>query len=336
MKKHIPQGTKSQPATDQSNSEECTSPGGHHHERFPTAEELNALLGDEVSTAIDTELAVMAYERHLMRIARHNTTVLMSHHRDILTIPGWTPGSTLGGIPAGVIPTPDRIPVGAVLDIINAIRTRRVNHTTLDPKARNRFNSALEQAHQAGTYQQLAAIHANTQHRMHSQHGGTQRFLPWHRLYLLRCENLLRTYEPSLRIPYWDYANDQVRPDWVWRPSNVNRGTPGAEGGSLPKQQTVNDIVQQPTYTGFTLALEGNAHNGVHNWCNGTISSPPTAAQDPIFWLLHANVDRIWNLWQVTNNGVPSLNGTDAVLDPWGPTTAINVDSISDLGYWYR
>lgn len=229
------------------------------------------------------------------------------------------------------------MPLGAIREILPALSARRDNHKTLDDTARNRFNSALQQAHQAGTYQQLAAIHGNaTTHRMHSMQGpvGTQRFLPWHRQYLLQCENLLRTYEPSVRIPYWEYANDHVRPDWVWLPSNVNRGTPG--GGSLPTQQTVDRIVQNnPTYTGFTVALEGEAHNDVHNWCNGTITSPPTAAYDPIFWLLHANVDRIWNLWQMTHNGVPSLKALDWVLDPFG-VSATDVDSVINLGYWYR
>src|SRR3990172_1057489 len=259
----------------ESSSDECFPPVGHRHDRFPTAEELNAFLGDEVSASIDAELAVMAYERHLMRIARHDITALRSH-RDIFTIPrGITDDlSTLG---LGPIEMVGRVPLGAIREILPALSARRDNHKTLDDTARNRFNSALQQAHQAGTYQQLAAIHGNaTTHRMHSMQGpvGTQRFLPWHRQYLLQCENLLRTYEPSVRIPYWEYANDHVRPDWVWLPSNVNRGTPG--GGSLPTQQTVDRIVQNnPKYTGFTVALEGEAHNDVHNWCNGTITSPP-------------------------------------------------------------
>ena len=70
----------------ESSSDECFPPVGHRHDRFPTAEELNAFLGDEVSASIDAELAVMAYERHLMRIARHDITALRSH-RDIFTIP---------------------------------------------------------------------------------------------------------------------------------------------------------------------------------------------------------------------------------------------------------
>lgn len=352
MKKHTSEGDKSQPPHE-SGSDECFPPVGHGHDRFPTVEELNAFLGDEVSVAIDTDLAVIAYERHLMRIARHNARTVLWGHRGPLDLSSsnvflepisWTKTRSALFEP--------ELPPGAAEAIIAALRSRRVDHRTLDKNARNRFISALQQAHQAGTYQQLAAIHAGS-YRMHSMPSrgsgfvGTQRFLPWHRQYLLECENLLRSYEPSVRIPYWDYANDQVRPDWVWQPPDVDRGAPGGvdripedcrsgRPGSLPDQQTMYGISQNSlVYTDFTFRLEGEAHNGVHVWCNGTISCPPTAAKDPIFWLLHANVDRIWNLWQMTHNGVPSLKALDWVLDPFG-VPATDVDSVINLGYWYR
>jgi Common central domain of tyrosinase/Polyphenol oxidase middle domain len=35
----------------------------------------------------------------------------------------------------------------------------------------------------------------------------------------------------------------------------------------------------------------------------GWMSSVPTAAQDPIFYLHHANVDRLWNLWLAQGGG---------------------------------
>ena len=62
-------------------------------------------------------------------------------------------------------------------------------------------------------------------------------------------------------------------------------------------------------------ALESQPHNGVHvvvraaafapngqveqrtrcEW--GLMTNPDTAALDPIFWLHHANIDRLWNVW---------------------------------------
>lgn len=337
MKKNISQSKKTYPSGHRAkgvvpqsspprDGHEGETHGGHDHKRFPTAEEVKAFVGDEVAEALDTELAIMAFERHLIRVARSHQGISTFLHQH-------SGGSTIHS-PTEREPTPAFI----VEAILAAIRRRRVDHRVFDASARGVFNRALQKAHQAGTYQQLSAIHANAAtHRIHSMQGsiGTQRFLPWHRQYLLQFENLLRSYEPLVRIPYWDYANDRVRPDWVWIPPTVTRNTPPGPGGALPTQQTVSQIQAEITYTGFTFELEHGAHNGVHNWCNGTISAPPTAPQDPIFWLLHANLDRIWDRWQVTHNGVPSLKAMDWILDPFA-IPASDVDSIINLGYSYR
>ncbi len=222
-------------------------------------------------------------------------------------------------------------------DLIIAMGRRRIDHRALGSAQRDEFNEALQAAHADGSYQALAAIHAQP-HMMHSMMGpdGTQRFLPWHRLYLLRCEDLLRQKRPGVAIPYWDYANDHNRPDWVWKPDGVTRGQPGArpELGSLPTQATITGLLGAGTYQAFTTGLETKAHNEVHNWCNGTISAPPTATQDPIFWLLHGNVDRIWDTWQLTHKGVANLSGPMAILDPWSESFMAVNDTVA-LRYSY-
>jgi tyrosinase len=344
----IPFEQADRPGTHEPHSGQRHPPDGLPSDRFPTEEELRAFLGEELSTMIDMELARMAYERHLARIARHGVGGL----------------SPTRGLPTGLpplvrlilptLPVPPELvvadPIAALglepppSQVFPALKNPRVNQRTMGMIAdqqgltqRDRFNRALRKAHQAQTYQKLAAIHANPKkHRMHSMQGpvGTQRFLPWHRSYLLQMENLLRTYEPTVRIPYWDFANDHERPDWVWAPEGVERPAPG--GASLPDAKTVDAIVlTNASYTEFSLALEGGAHNNVHNWCGGTLKDQ-TSANDPIFWLLHANVDRLWHRWQLTHNGVPALSGQDAVLDPWEPVTAADVDSTFVLGYSYK
>src|SRR3712207_7149215 len=44
--------------------------------------------------------------------------------------------------------------------------------------------------------------------------------------------------------------------------------------------------------------MEGNPHGRAHTRFGGSISSIDTAARDPLFFLLHANVDRLWARWQ--------------------------------------
>ena len=233
--------------THQPSSGDLPSPDGLPSDRFPTAEELNAFLGDQLSTIIDMEIATMAYESHLMRIARHDVGGLSSTQGII------TPLKYLSRLGLHSLPLPSGLVVGdpiAALGLVPppsqvfpALRNRRVNQRIMGLTAdlqgltqQDRFNRALQKAHKAGTYQQLAAIHADADvHRMHSLQGpvGTERFLSWHRLYVLQMEKLLKSYEPSVQIPYWDYANDHARPDWVWAPEGVERPTPGG-GFSLP------------------------------------------------------------------------------------------------------
>ncbi len=46
-----------------------------------------------------------------------------------------------------------------------------------------------------------------------------------------------------------------------------------------------------------TGQLESLPHNVVHTDINGAMGNPDTAALDPIFWLHHANIDRVWQVW---------------------------------------
>jgi Common central domain of tyrosinase len=48
---------------------------------------------------------------------------------------------------------------------------------------------------------------------------------------------------------------------------------------------------------GFRTALEGGPHATPHNYL-GAIMTTINAPDDPLFYLHHANVDRIWSIWQ--------------------------------------
>jgi tyrosinase len=105
--------------------------------------------------------------------------------------------------------------------------------------------------------------------------------------------------------------------------------------------------------------LENNPHNLVHVYVGGTspdgqtnglMSDPGTAALDPIFYLHHANIDRMWGVWNAnlanTNPTDPNwLNGPPATGDPeflmpmpdgssWVYTPQ-QMNSLSQLNYAY-
>jgi len=57
----------------------------------------------------------------------------------------------------------------------------------------------------------------------------------------------------------------------------------------------------------------------------GTVSYFNELAVDPVFWMLHGELDRIWYTWETTHTGVPGLTGDDAVFQPLRP----------EEGRWY-
>ena len=91
--------------------------------------------------------------------------------------------------------------------------------------------------------------------------------------------------------------------------------------------------------------LEMQPHNVVHSALGGLMGDPDTAAQDPIFWLHHANIDRLWNQWIEQGGGRADptdaawLNTTFTFYDEAGHavylTGAEIVNSVSQLNYRY-
>jgi len=110
-----------------------------------------------------------------------------------------------------------------------------------------------------------------------------------------------------------------------------------------------------PAHFGGALgALESTPHNVMHptiggassGQCQGGLMTDPRcAALDPIFWLHHANIDRLWNRWLALGGGRanPSeagwLTQTFVFHDETGAQVTLSgadvVDSAAQLGYVY-
>ncbi|HEU0052849.1 MAG TPA: tyrosinase family protein [Longimicrobium sp.] len=63
----------------------------------------------------------------------------------------------------------------------------------------------------------------------------------------------------------------------------------------------------EPSHDGYwTGLIENQPHNLVHVAVGGTdglMSNPDVAARDPIFWLHHSNIDRMWEGWLALGGG---------------------------------
>jgi tyrosinase len=65
--------------------------------------------------------------------------------------------------------------------------------------------------------------------------------------------------------------------------------------------------------------MEGNPHGTAHTRWDGYIRSIDTAAKDPLFFLLHCNVDRLWAKWQRLNGRFDPAQATSYDSNPNNP-----------------
>jgi len=149
----------------------------------------------------------------------------------------------------------------------------------------------------------------------HSAGPGPQQanFFGWHRMYLYYFERVLRWAgnDNTLRLPYWDYTD----PAQVALPAefqNTNsvfydaKRDPGMNTGAstLSASSTnVNTLLPVSNYFNYEYGIETNIHGYVHCTVGPTcpvahMGDVPVAANDPIFYHHHGNIDRLWACWQ--------------------------------------
>ena len=206
----------------------------------------------------------------------------------------------------------------------------RKNATTLTDPERDRFVAALGtlNGRGAGKYADLRAMHVAAANP--EEHGDVQ-FLPWHRAYLLDLERELQAIDASVMIPYWrfdqpapnvftaafmgDTSNPSGRvrfqsghPLQFWATDNqpgIVRAFRTFSSGTAPslrsEAQTLSLGGASALYANFR-AMEGDPHGLAHTSFNGFLQTIPTAPRDPLFFMLHANVDRLWAKWQWFNH----------------------------------
>ncbi|RYY44482.1 MAG: tyrosinase family protein [Sphingomonadales bacterium] len=146
-------------------------------------------------------------------------------------------------------------------------------------------------------------------HQSHCPHGKDY-FLAWHRGYLFLFEAKLRELSGSatLRLPYWDYFTDPRLPgELLAGDAASNPLFEVRKGGDVAKALAYAAFASDVTgfERGISNCFEANVeafHNNVHNLVGGrmaTMQSP----QDIIFWMHHANVDRLWSAWAEAGQG---------------------------------
>jgi tyrosinase len=158
-------------------------------------------------------------------------------------------------------------------------------------------------------------------------------FLPWHRAFVLLFEEIARkaSQDESFSLPYWDYTDDAALPeefrmkdDPVFgvlyvdrRHPDVNAGTPIDKRSGVQILDRMNlDSLKEESYlegpSGIPPGMNNKLDSDLHSFVHVNVGTPqnmgrvPNAAYDPIFWLHHCNIDRIWASWNDHGNKNPS------------------------------
>ncbi len=219
------------------------------------------------------------------------------------------------------------------------IRVRK-NANDLDTDEIRRFLEAISDVHQTySLYIPFVNSHARnivsggvdliSKRQAHNGSG----FLPWHRVYVLHLERLLQASDPSVALHYWKFdepaptvfdedfmgTRNTTSSEWVnlsidnplssWQIPGESVGirretTFGSETANNPSgNNEVTTLALGATFSAFRT-MESNPHGNAHLGSNNTswLRNSQTAVRDPLFFLLHSNVERLWAKWQFVNN----------------------------------
>jgi hypothetical protein len=164
-------------------------------------------------------------------------------------------------------------------------------------------------------------------------------FLVWHRLYIWHFEKIVRKLsgKKDFALPYWGYTNvnssDKIMPSMLRDPKSslyescrfdgLNNGYPIS--GEIERALDLTKLMSYTDYHTFCMNINAAPHGAMHDYIGtgndttgllkfnnpitGTITNTglmgwvPTAGFDPVFWLHHSNIDRIWQQWTNSENG---------------------------------
>jgi tyrosinase len=151
-------------------------------------------------------------------------------------------------------------------------------------------------------------------------------FCVWHRWYVYYFEEIIRgvLQNPTFTLPYWNYLSGDVkdlsippeflvqnsplfrsnRNPWVNAGERIDKNNPGVLNLNCFNETIYIDSPDGGI--GFCPIIDNNPHGQVHGLVGNltNMGRVPTAAGDPIFWLHHCNIDRLWESW----NRIPGRN----------------------------
>lgn len=254
----------------------------------------------------------------------------------------------------------------------------RKEYRRLTDSERNIFHDTLRKLKTAGQYDSFANLHSGT--NVLSAHNGPN-FPGWHRVYLSLFEEAMRQISPGtgVSLPYWDSTLDfdmqEPANSIIWSAAFLGNGDGFVTTGPFANW-TTNSLNLMRNVGGFSTLFSKEIinriltkcrnseiltptaepdfdfelfHGGPHVWVGGQMAFLNSAAHDPVFFMHHAYVDYVWELFRTrqaricrvnpeTDYPTPSndLHASERTMD--GFPAYQNIDGYRNYWtrYWYR
>lgn len=230
--------------------------------------------------------------------------------------------------------------IAMLLLVTNTAFAQRIrkDHREMTPSEKTAYVNALIVLRNNGTLTMMGNHH--TSHFTSDIHTTSttngEFFLPWHRIYAVQMENAIRTSSSaasSLCVPYWDWRLENTAANVTWDDAGFlqlsalnsasytitrSLGTTNtlATPANITNMLTIPTLISSPPTTGlksatvnfFTYRMEF-WHDRGHNFIGGTMGTS-ASPRDPIFFLHHNFVDKLWQEWYDSDNGIAKTDYT--------------------------
>lgn len=158
-------------------------------------------------------------------------------------------------------------------------------------------------------------------------------FLPWHRYFLRKLELALQEFDGSVMLPYWDWTRSDSRniDSGAWESIFGGRDNVGGKfdsgwsyfrnggdsGWDLPDLAHVVTELSSGAFADYRKVEGANggrigSHVHAHVWVGGNMAMGDSP-RDPLFYLHHCNIDRLWAIWQINNADKPQYDATTVI-----------------------
>ena len=141
-------------------------------------------------------------------------------------------------------------------------------------------------------------------------------FFEWHRRQIFELEQAIQGINPKISIPFWDWTVNRSSNDLLWDEDflgqfesdpnwNINRVFD--DNITLPTTSDVLNIQSETDWLTYSNTVERGIHATPHRWVGGTMGRTDSP-RDPVFYLHHGMIDKLWQDWVEANGITPNSN----------------------------